>query len=210
MPDLATIASLGTAVGTLVLGAATFSSVRSSNRTARIAEQAFLVGVRPLLVQTRFEDRDEKVMFNDQHWLQVGGGRAVIEEADGVVYLAMAVRNVGNGIGVLHSWKLEPDRITAGDYEPDLGSFRRLSRDLYIPDGDQGFWQGAVRDADDPLRTPLHDALVERRAMSLLLLYGDHEGGQRTVTLFGIVPDDHDQWLCSVAKHWYIDGDDPR
>jgi len=46
--------------------------------------------------------------------------------------------------------------------------------------------------------------------MSLLLLYGDHEGGQRTVTLFGIVPDERDQWLVSVARHWYIDGDDPR
>jgi hypothetical protein len=210
MPDLATIASLGTAVGTLVLGAATFSSVRSANRSARIAERSFLVGVRPLLVQTRFEDRDEKVMFNDEHWLKVAGGRAVVEEADGVIYLAMAVRNVGNGIAVLHGWTIEPERVTGAEYTPDLDSFRRLSRDLYIPDGDQGFWQGAIRDADDPFRRPIHDAVEERRAMSLLLLYGDHEGGQRTVTLFGIVPDERDQWLVSVARHWYIDGDDPR
>jgi len=113
MPDLATIASLGTAVGTLVLGAATFSSVRSANRSARIAERSFLVGVRPLLVQTRFEDRDEKVMFNDEHWLKVAGGRAVVEEADGVIYLAMAVRNVGNGIAVLHGWTIEPRLLPA-------------------------------------------------------------------------------------------------
>ena len=38
MTDWATISSLATAGGTLVLAVATFASVRSSNRTARLAE----------------------------------------------------------------------------------------------------------------------------------------------------------------------------
>jgi hypothetical protein len=210
MADLATIASLGTAVGTMVLGVATFSSVRSSNRSARIAEQAFLVGVRPLLVPTRFEDPVEKVLFMDQHWLKVEGGRAVLEFTGEVAYFGMAVRNVGSGIAVLDRWQLFPERRTADDGPPDLATFRRLSRDLYIPPGDQGFWQGALREKDDPLRGPIEAAVRERQPMSLALLYADHEGGQRTITLFGIVPGDGDQWLSSVSKHWNVDRDDPR
>jgi hypothetical protein len=210
MADLSTIASLGTAVGTLVLGVATFSSVRSSNRSARIAEQSFLAGVRPLLVPTRFQDPEEKVMFQDQHWLRVEGGRAVIEVSDDVLYLAMAVRNVGDGIAVLDRWELFPERRTADDGPPDLSTFRRLTRDLYIPAGDQGFWQGAIRQEEDPLRGPLLEDIRERKPMSLALLYGDHEGGQRAITLFGIVPDQGDQWLVSVSKHWNVDRDDPR
>ena len=46
------------------------------------------------------------------------------------------------------------------------------------------------------------------------LLYSDHEGGQRTISLFSVtprdVPDDPEQWLCSVARHWSIDRPDPR
>ena len=40
MTDLATIASLATAGGTLVLAVATFVSVRQGNRATRISEQA--------------------------------------------------------------------------------------------------------------------------------------------------------------------------
>ena len=210
MPDLATIASLGTAVGTLVLGAATFSSVRSSNRTARIAEQSFLLGARPLLVPTRFEDPTEKVMFSDQRWLEVGGGQAVFAVTDNVVYLAMAVRNVGNGLAVLDRWRLFPERISNDDSDPDINSFRRLSRDLYIPAGGQGFWQGALRDADDPIRPEIERSIRERRSMSLEILYADHQGGQRTVTLFGIVSSEDNRWLVSVSKHWNLDVEDPR
>ena len=42
--------------GTLVLAVATFSAVRSSNRSARIAEQALQEQRRPLLVNARLDD----------------------------------------------------------------------------------------------------------------------------------------------------------
>jgi len=41
--DWATVATFATAIGTLVLAVATFAAVRSSNRSARIAEEAFKV-----------------------------------------------------------------------------------------------------------------------------------------------------------------------
>ena len=47
-PDWATIASLATAGGTLVLAVSTFASVKSANRAARAAERSLLAGLRPL------------------------------------------------------------------------------------------------------------------------------------------------------------------
>ena len=36
------------------------------------------------------------------------------------------------------------------DAHPPLDEFRRLARDLYIPSGDVGFWQGAFREPGIP------------------------------------------------------------
>jgi hypothetical protein len=55
--DWASIASLATAAGTLVLAVATFAAVRSANRAARVAEQSLLVNLRPLLVPSRAAGR---------------------------------------------------------------------------------------------------------------------------------------------------------
>jgi hypothetical protein len=85
MADWPTIASLSTAGGTLVLAAATFSSVRSANRTARAAERSLLAGLRPVLVPSRLEDPAEKVSFMDR-WVSVRGGMAEVSHEDDVVY----------------------------------------------------------------------------------------------------------------------------
>jgi hypothetical protein len=34
----------------------------------------------------------------------VRGGEATLEVSDGVIYMAIAVRNVGTGLAVLHGW----------------------------------------------------------------------------------------------------------
>src|SRR3954471_12819160 len=101
MADMAAISALPTAGGTLVLAAATFASVRSANRAARIAEQSLLAGLRPVLVPSRLQDPPEKIMFRDQHWIRVPGGQAVAEVTDDAIYFGIALRNVGRGIAVL-------------------------------------------------------------------------------------------------------------
>ena len=103
MVDWSTVASLATAGGTLVLAIATFSSVRSANRAARAAERSLLAGLRPVLVPSRLEDREEKLNWVDLHYTHLRGGRATVELVDGIVYLAISVRNVGTGIAVLQS-----------------------------------------------------------------------------------------------------------
>jgi hypothetical protein len=102
--DWTTISSLATAGGTLVLAAATFTSVRSANRAARVAEASLLAGIRPLLLPSRPDDSAVKVGFIDNHFVLTPGGGGTAEVTDDAIYLTMSVRNAGNGIAVLHGW----------------------------------------------------------------------------------------------------------
>src|SRR4051795_6809364 len=142
MADWATIASLATAGGTLVLALATFASVRSANRAARATERALLAGIRPVLVPSRLEDPMQKVGFLDDHWVRVEGGRAIVEVEGDVVYLVIGLRNGGNGLAVLDRWNFYPERLRGALDRPNIDEFRRLTRDIYVPSGDVGFWQG--------------------------------------------------------------------
>ena len=210
MTDWATISALITAAGTLVLAVATFASVRSANRSARIAERALQVGLRPLLMPSRLEDPAQKIRWVDEHWARVEGGRASVEVAEGNIYLAMSVRNAGNGIAVLQAWHIDTELIPAGRPPPERDQFRPHTRDLYIPAGDTGFWQAALRDPNDSLYPGLLDVIQRRQAFTIDVLYGDHEGGQRTISRFSIAPAGDAQWLCSVVRHWNLDRPDPR
>lgn len=91
--------SLATAGGTLVLAVATLSSVRSANRSARVAELSLLTGMRPVLIPSREEDPPERVRFGDSHMLSVPGHGAAIEVAGDDVYMALGLRNGGAGLG---------------------------------------------------------------------------------------------------------------
>ena len=210
MTDWVTISSLATASGTLVLAVATFASVRSANRAARATERALLAGIRPVLVPSREQDPPERVGFADGHWLDVGGGRGAAEVTDEAIYLAIALRNVGRGLAVLDRWDFYPERQIGDASHREPGDFRRLTRDLYVPAGDRGFWQGAFRDTADPVFAAARDAITERRVMTIDLLYGDHEGGQRTVSRFALFPSDERRWVASVSRHWNLDRSDPR
>jgi hypothetical protein len=207
--DWASVASLATAAGTLVLAVATFASVRSANRTARAAEQSLQAGLRPLLVASRLHDDTQKVMFVDGKWVQVPGGRASVLAEERVIYLAMSVRNVGRGIAVVHGWHFYPD-WGLGVPDPVLEEFHRQSRDLYMPPGDIGFWQAAFRDEADPQYDDACKAVTSRSQLTVDILYGDAYGGQRVVTRFGLQPAGNDGWLIAVNRHWNIDRPDPR
>jgi hypothetical protein len=208
--DWVTISSLATAGGTLALAAATFGSVRSGNRTARVAELALQEQRRPVLMHSRTDDGDEVIRFADDHWVTVHGGGAALDIDGGSVYLALSLRNVGAGIAVLQSWHAHDSVVSALEPPTDLDEFRALTRDQYIAAGNAGVWQAAVREADDPLRATLTAASAERRAFSVELLYTDQVGGQRTISRFGVLPADGGGWLAAVGRHWYLDAVAPR
>jgi hypothetical protein len=210
MPDWATIASLATAGTTLVLAVATFASVRSANRTARAAERSVQLSLRPLLTPSRLQDPDQKVGFADEHWLHAPGGGGEAEATESAVYMVMSLRNSGNGIAVLHGWTLRDEPRPAALQHSRLDAFHRLTRDIYISPGDLGFWQGVFRDRDTAEFAAARDAIQARRRLFIEVLYGDMDGGQRTISLFNMNPRSDSGWLVTVARHWSIDGSAPR
>jgi hypothetical protein len=205
VPDWATISALGTAGGTLILAGATFSAVRSANRSARIADQALQEQRRPLLVNARLDDPLQKVMFANGHWLRAEGTQAAIEEDDGTIYLALPLRNVGSGIAVLQGWHPLPGLVASDVEHAPPEHFRRQVRDIYIASGDVGMWQGALRDADDEALRGMAAARAEGRPFSIDLLYSDQVGGHRTISRFVATPAGDGQWLSYVGLHWNLD-----
>ena len=215
--DWTTVSSLATGAGTLVLAIATFAAVRSSNRSARIAELALREQRRPIFAQSRLDDPTQKIMFVEGHWVYAAGSHGVAEH-DGHIYLAMSLRNVGAGIGVCQGWHASPRLETSRtDHAPE-DSFRLQTRDLYIPAGDVGMWQGALRDRNDPTFQALAEAIDNQEIITVELLYSDQVGDQRTISRFGLVPyetrdDDGNvriQWFTAINRHWYLDRAGPR
>jgi hypothetical protein len=207
--DWATVSSLATGFGTLVLAVATFAAVRSSNRAARIAETALQEQRRPILAPSRLEDPRQKIMFLEGHWVVAEGGRAAVEHVDGTVYLAVSLRNVGTGIAVCQGWNVRAGASRDHPTHAPIEDFRLQTRDLYIPSGDIGMWQGALRHPDDAVRAAVADAIDAGQILTLELLYTDQIGGQRTISRFALIPA-HDTWLGSLSRHWYLDWDGPR
>jgi hypothetical protein len=210
LADWVTISSLATAGGTLVLAVATFSAVKSSNRSARIAETALMVGLRPLLMPSRIDDPPQKVGFVDGRLLRVEGGHGAAEVSPEAVYLAMSVRNVGSGIAVLHGWRFSTHPEPGGGPPPPIHEFHHLTRDIYVPPGDIGFWQGVYRDPETPEFAQVADAVTAGERLVIDVLYGDHEGGQRAISRLSMTTTGDGGWLVSAARHWNIDRDDPR
>jgi hypothetical protein len=208
-----TIATFATAVGTLVLAVATFAAVRSANRAARVAEEGFLVSLRPVLVTSKLEDPIQKVRWVDDRWSHVAGSQASVEVVDDRIYLAASLRNVGSGIAVLFGWATMRQLARSDIPHTEPEAFRMQTRDIYIPAGDVGFWQGAIREPDDPDYVALTTLIRDLQPFTLELLYGDHEGGQRTITRFGMIPrrdGNEAAWFPAVSRHWNLDRPDPR
>src|SRR3954447_6769583 len=172
MADWVTISSLATAGGTLVLAAATFASVKSANRAARVAEISVLANLRPLLMPSRLDDVDQKVGFMDDKWFLLAGGNGAAEAADDAVYFAMSLRNVGSGTAVLHGWWLS-DPPTGGSEPPPLDEMIRLNRDLFVPADGVGFWQGAFRDPSSPDFAVARRLVEQRERFAVAVMYGD-------------------------------------
>jgi hypothetical protein len=213
MADWATISSLATAGGTLVLAVATFSSVRSANRSARLAEQALLAGQRPYLIPSREDDPLERVRFGDDVVLEVSGHGGAIKCKNENVYMAIALRNAGAGLAVIIGW-IAAVRQRLDLEPPDLADFRAQQRDLYIPPSETLFWQGAIREADDPAYPALSAVARDpenHQGVTIDILYGDSEGNQRTIARFRV-----SDWpgvegeRADLIRVWNVDRDEPR
>jgi hypothetical protein len=125
--------------------------------------------------------------------------------------MAIGVRNGGSGLALIHGWRIEVADQT-GNRPPSVDEFRRQQRDIYIPPGETGYWQGAIRDRSDPAYDEIRSAMRSRSRISIDLIYGDYEGGQRTIARIGLTNDDDERadYRAEVGRYWNIDGIDPR
>ena len=73
----------------------------------------------------------------------------------------MSLRNVGAGIGVCQGWGVRAGltRNTVDHFPED--ELRPQTRDLYIPAGDVGLWQGAIRERSDPAHDEVARAISQ-------------------------------------------------
>jgi hypothetical protein len=220
MADTATIASLATAGGTLILAVATFMSTRSANRSARIAERALDLNLRPVLIPAHEWDAAERITFFDEI-VQLRGGFATVEERSGNLYFATQLRNVGSGLGVLTSWLVEvgpetpsssrtslaqDEPLAALGIPPNYETFVQQQRSLYVPAGDVGYWQGAVRECDTDRGDgeALKIAIENGRRLTLNLRYSDPDGGHDTISRYTLTPDENGDWLIGIVRHWTL------
>ena len=197
-----------------MLAGVTVASVRSANRAARVAEQSLLAGQRPLLVPSRTEDPAVKVGFQDDIWFSIPGGQGIARATDEADYFVISVRNVGTGIAVLHGWHVYPKIQLGAEVAPTpLEDFTMLTRDLYVAPDDVGVWQGSFRDPSSDGYRAARRAIEAPQRMSIDILYGDFEGGQRVISRFMLTPRETEEgvrWYAAVGRHWNVDRPDPR
>ncbi len=144
-------------------------------------------GMRPVLMHSRLTDPGQKFVFGDGIWVSVPGGAAAVQATADVVYLAVSVRNCGTGMAILHG--------SAGTGRPDMrrhapapvAEFTPQTRDLYVAASDVGFWQGALRDPEQPGYADVIAAVTGCEPIWVELLYGDFEGGQRVISRFNLI-----------------------
>ena len=124
---------------------------------------------------------------------------------------------LGAGIAVLRAYHLQADparevaadpqgaaRHRRGDGPPTVSSFAPQQRDLLISAGRVGFWQAALRDPSAALHAAVAEAIDPAGRITVDVLYGDHEGGQPTITRLVMLCDESGAWRCDATRHWNL------
>ena len=167
-----------------------------------------LAAQRPTLIPSHEDDAPERVRFVDGVVLEVPGHGGAVRCQDDNIYMAIALRNGGSGVALIHAWRAQGGDPSTAQDRPRLEDFRHQTRDLFVPSGETGFWQGAIRDRDDPAYDAVHDSATERQGVIIDILYGDHEGAQKGIVRFLV-----SEWpnvegdRADIVRYWNIDVD---
>lgn len=90
---------------------------------------------------------------------------------------------------MLHGWRVEPSRdVATMSDRPGLNAFRSQSCDLYVPAGDVGFWQGAIRDRTNSSWDLVAERIEAREGLVVDLLLQRSPWRQRMITWFSYLP----------------------
>jgi hypothetical protein len=108
-------------------------------------------------------------------------------------------------MAILVAWKVTSDTLGPEIDRPEPGDMTQQMRDLSVPGGDTGYWQGALRDPADELFTSTRRAIEERSPITIELYYTDLVGSHPTISRFRLTShDDDDKWFCAVSHHWTL------
>ena len=152
MADWVTTSSLATAGGTLALAAATFAAGRSADQNARATERALLAAIRPVLVPSRLERPPQKLVF-PRRPLDQGRrpGARVADITEDAIHLILRTPKCRERFRGAYRRDFVADLAPGNESHGDPQTFAASTRDLDVPGGDLGFWQGAFRDPDAPI-----------------------------------------------------------
>jgi hypothetical protein len=92
---------------------------------------------------------------------------------------------------------------------PAVEEFTSQIRDIYLPPGDIGFWQGALRDPAAEVFKTVAAAIEATEPLTVNILYGDFEGGQRVISQFALRYEEQ-RWLVSSGRHFQLDRPERR
>jgi hypothetical protein len=92
-----------------------------------------------------------------------------------------------------------------GDPAPSPRAFSPQQRDLLISASRAGFWQAALRDGTAGLHEEISQAIETGGRVTVDVLYGDHEGGQPSVTRFVLLPE-AGSWRVDATRYWSLPG----
>ena len=90
---------------------------------------------------------------------------------------------------------------------PTPTAFVAQQRSLYVPAGDVGYWQGAIRDGDtdrgdaDALRAGDRRPASASRCSCAT---ATRTAGTTPITRYTLMPDENGDWLFGIGRHWTL------
>ena len=128
---------------------------------------------------------------------------ASLATAGGTLVLAVATFASIRSLG----WYVQAGLQTARSHPPPE-EFTSQIRDIYLPPGDTGFWQGALRDPAAEVFTTVRGLIEDKGILTVSVLYGNFDGGQRVISQFALRYEE-ERWLVSAGRHFQLDRPDP-
>ena len=81
---------------------------------------------------------------------------------------------------------------------PAAEEFTAQIRDIYLPPGDIGFWQGALRDPAAAVFKRVGAVIETTQPLMVSVVYGDFAGGQRVISQCALRCEEPDGWCRRV------------
>jgi hypothetical protein len=197
----ATLAIAGTTV--LVAITAAWSALLSARQMKR--------NLLPIVVPAKPDGGTRVARFSPAKHEVLENADSFSESADGVVYLAFCVRNIGSGVAVIKgiAARLSSEVLDIAPEEmPSPMGLMRVLRAYYIGPGETTYLPIQIHESNPMAWQAMVEAITAKHNLLLDLVYSDHAGRQLTVSRVELRwATDVDRFVARMVKYWrpYID-----